>query len=125
MNATESRPRLVEQLAGGAELVVWGDADRERLGRRILGHRDAVTARGLALMGTFLKDSFRPDAFEVVTVEIYAAAGAEHGEFCVEYAYTPDDDPEEFGYTFFAVYFTLHGPADRPWWPFRMSIGFR
>lgn len=54
-------------------LVVWGDADRERLGRRVSTHRDAVAARGLALLRTFLKDSFRPDAFEVVTIEVYAA----------------------------------------------------
>ena len=73
-----------------------------------------MAACGLAVLGTFLKPSFRPDAFEIVTAEIYAAGGGEQGEFCVEYAYTPADDAEEFGYTFFAVFFTLHGPTDRP-----------
>jgi hypothetical protein len=42
----------------------------------------------------------------------------------LRYSFWPDDDPHEYGYTYFDVVFAAREPPNEPFWPIRFTVGF-
>jgi hypothetical protein len=106
------------------EVLVHGNGARERLATRVVEHREEISAAALRLLSDFLKESFRPEAFELISIEVFAAATPDGADFALTYYFTPDADPHEYGYTYFEVVFACHEPPRAPFWPFRFTVGF-
>lgn len=107
----------------GIEVIV-GHATRMDLARRVLADREPVSAAALDLMLAFLHSSFTENrrAFDLDSIEIFAERSPERGDFSLRYFYS--DEAQEFGYTYFDVFFTANALPSKPYWPFRFAIGF-
>ena len=107
-------------------MVVHGDETRARLARRILERREELSDAALRLLCAFLAKRFERErtAFDLVSVEVLADTGPDGADFVLRYYFTPDGDPEEYGYTYSEVVFGGHGPPQHPFRPFRFTVGF-
>jgi hypothetical protein len=108
------------------EVIVHGDETREHLASRLVEHLPETSAAALRLLCDFLKESFgqEREAFELISIEVFAATAPDGGDVALTYYFTPDADPEEYGYTYFEVVLACHGPPRDPFRPFRFTVGF-
>jgi hypothetical protein len=78
--------------------------DRPRV-EQLDGHRELIVHGGAEFEGL---------AWSVV----------EQGDVVLRYSFWPDDDPHEYGYTYFDVVFAAREPPHEPFWPIRFTVGF-
>ena len=118
-------PRL-DRTEDGVEVVVHGDDTRARLAVRILERREELSDAALRLLCAFLAERFERErtAFDLVSVEVLAGTEPDGADFALRYYFAPDTDPQEYGYTYFEVVFGCHAPPQRPFRPFRFTVGF-
>ena len=105
----------------GVEVVVYGDESRTRLARRVIEHREAISAKAVGLLESFMRDH---GTFDLSSIEVFAAAMPKEGDFALRYSFAADRDPHEYGYTYFEVFFSCHEPPGEPFWPFKFTVGF-
>jgi hypothetical protein len=117
-----TRPR-VERLPGGPELVVHDG--REDVARRVVEQREEVSRRALRMMLGFLSGSFAAEGFFLDAIEVPpdgAGGDGRGGDVVLTYSYSTDDEPHEYGYTYFDVVLADRHPE--PFWPIRFTVGF-
>ncbi len=120
--ADEPRSPFLEfEFRTGIEVLVHGDESRTELARRVIDNREAITAKAVGLLESFMRD--RGD-FELNTIEVFANPTAKDGDVALHFSFTADNDPVGYGYTFFEVYFTAAAPPQEPFWPFKFIVGF-
>lgn len=105
----------------GVEVIVNGDESRMRLARRVIENREAISARAIRLLESFMRDRGN---FELSSIEVFASRTPEEGDFDLRYNFTADHDPHEYGYTYFDVFFSYNEPPQEPFWPFKFTVGF-
>ncbi len=59
-----------------------------------------------------------------MSVEVLADTEPDGADFALRYYFTPDTDPQEYGYTYFDVVFAAREPPNEPFWPIRFTVGF-
>jgi hypothetical protein len=105
----------------GVDVIVHGDESRLRLARRVIDQRDAISARAVELLESFMRDR---GEFDLSSIEVCAAKEPDGGDFSLSYDFTADRDPHEYGYTYFEVYFSCHEPPGEPFRPYKFTVGF-
>ena len=120
-DAEPRSPFLDFEFRSGIEVLVGGDESRTELARRIIDCREAVVAMAVRLLENFMRDRGR---FGLNTIEVFPDRTADSGDFVVRFSFTADHDRDEYGYTYFEVYFNYHEPPQEPFWPFKFTVGF-
>jgi len=63
-------------------------------------------------------------AFNLSSVEVFAASAPNSGDFLFRYTFTAERDPHEYGYTYFEVYFACREPPSQLLSPHKFTVGF-
>jgi hypothetical protein len=114
------------ETADGVEVLVSGDASRDALAQRALTRGPALTERALGFLRGWLHDGFAPErgSFELVTLEVPAAFEPGGGDVVLQFVFTLDAAPEEYGYTWFEVVLNERDHPPDPFWPVGVRVGF-
>jgi len=69
---------------------------------------------------------FAPErgSVELVTLEVPAAVGPGGGDVVLQFVFTLDAAPEEYGYTWFEVVLNAQDHLPDPFWPVGVRVGF-
>ena len=118
----ERGQRISYDTEGGIEVEVDGDESRRRLAQRIVDELPDRCRQATDLLLSFMKDTGR---FEVNFIAVFAEQSVDAGDFSLRLSFTADEDPHEYGDTYFDVYFRYH-ESEKPkeFWPFKFTIGF-
>lgn len=123
MNAAQTDGECIRrfEVITGVEVVVHGDESRFRLARQIIEQRDAISARAVRLLESFMRDR---GEFDLASIEVLPAKGTDGGDFSLRYTFVAERDLHEYGYTYFEVCFSCHEPPAVPFWPYKFTVGF-
>jgi len=113
--------RLAFEAGIGLEVIVHGDESRETIARRVLQDRETISAKAVHLLKSFMRDSA---TFDLSSIEVFACVSSKEGDFSLQYSFTADRDPHEYGYTYFEVFFFCLEPPGELFHPFKFTIGF-
>ena len=116
---TQSEP--IRRVAPYAEVTVHGDESRMELARLVVEHLDELSARAIKMLESFMRDSGK---YDLVFIEVLAGKTDDGCDFSLEFQFVADRDPNEYGYTYFTVYFAHRKPPQEIFWPHKMIIGF-
>ena len=103
------------------EVTVHGDESRTVLAHLVVEHLDALSARAIKMLESFMRDSGK---YDLVFIEVLAVKTDDGCDFSLEFQFVADRDPNEYSYTYFRVYFAHHKPPQELFWPHKMTIGF-
>jgi hypothetical protein len=118
----ESLGRLIYEDEAGVEVVVDGPVARRELARRVVAHCDSLAARAVQLLTSFMRDRGK---FDLNSIEVFSTKRTEDGgDFSLRFCFTADQDPHEYGYTYFDVYFSCRDHPPEPFWPYKFTVGF-
>jgi hypothetical protein len=118
----ERGQRISYDTEGGIEVEVDGDESRRRLAQRIVDELPDRCRQATDLLLSFMKDTGR---FEVNFIAVFAEQSVDAGDFSLRLSFTADEDPHEYGDTYFDVYFRYReSQKPQEFWPFKFTIGF-
>ena len=117
--AEDNNPRFV--FVPGIDVIVHGDESRMGLARRVIECQEAISAKAIRLLESFMRDC---GTFNLSSIEVFAKVTAKEGDFTLRYTFTATRNPHEYGYTYFEVFFCCHEPSQEPFWPFKFTVGF-
>lgn len=117
----ESEPIRRFELAGDVEVTIHGDESRDELARLVVEHLDELSARSKKMLESFMRDS---GEYELASIEVLAGKTTDGSDFSLRFTFRADRDPNEYGYTYFEVYFAHRKPPQDQFWPHKMTIGF-
>lgn len=109
------------EFVADVEVIVHGDESRLRLARRIIEHREVISAKAIRLLESFMRDR---GTFDLSSIEVFANETIKEGDFVLRYSFIANHDPHEYGYTYFDAFFLCHEPPQEQFWPFKFTVGF-
>ena len=123
MEETETDDEFIRSFgyANLVEVFVHGDSSRTKLARRVVENFAALKARAIHLLDSFMRDRGEFDLNEIQVLEGKSPGGS---DFLFRFTFTADRDPNEYGYTYFKVYFFSHEPPSELFSPHKFEIGF-
>ncbi len=120
----EEPGRVIYDTDGGIEVVVDGDETRRRLARRVVDGLDGISGRATHLLASLMRDS---GTFDLASVEVFPNNSIDGGDFSPRFTFTADHEPrqyDEYGYTYFDVYFRHRQPPEPQFRPYKFTVGF-
>lgn len=118
---TDSEPIRHFEATTGVEVIVHGDESRFRLACRVIESREAALAQAIRVLDSFMRDRRE---FELISVEVLADKAEDGCDFSLLHTFVADPDKNQYGYTYFKVYFGDHGVPGIPFWVHKFTIGF-
>ncbi len=105
----------------GLEYEVDGGEDRLALAFEVAQSIANIRKQSEALLYDFMKHK---GTFSAEFAQVFASPEADGGGVRIRYSFTADNDPHEFGYTYFDVILAVREPPSPRFWPIKFVVGF-
>ena len=84
------------------DVTVHGDESRTHLARRVIENREAISAKAVRLLESFMRDH---GSFDLTSIEVFATVTPKEGDFALGFSFIADRTLDEYNYTYFEVFF--------------------
>src|SRR4051794_24588059 len=105
----------------GLQYEAFGGADRLALAFEVAQEIANIRKQSETLLCDFMKHK---GTFSPEFAEIFALPEEDGGGVRIRYSFRADNDPHEFGYTYFDVIIAVREPPSPRFWPIKFVVGF-